>query len=150
VRPEERTKKEIDMKVFISAVLMFLWVSPAAAGLEGSVLINQARALAGGISPGDTPGFPITISQAGTYALVSNLVPTNDNVNVIEINTSDGVTLDLNRFSILGGGTCTFDVVDFNVTSCTNTGTGNGIYSLNNSITIRNGSILGMGTWGST
>jgi parallel beta-helix repeat protein len=33
------------------------------------VSINQQAALAGNVSPGDAPGFPVTISQSGTYVL---------------------------------------------------------------------------------
>jgi Right handed beta helix region len=73
---------------------------------DGVVLINQAAALAGGITPGDTPGFPVTISRAGTYRLTSNLVvddPTQDAILV----TVYKVTLDLNGFTIKGPGTGT-------------------------------------------
>ena len=36
--------------------------------------ITQARVNNGSISPGDTPGFPGTISQPGSYILMTNLV----------------------------------------------------------------------------
>ena len=64
-------------------------------------VINQARALVGGVTPGDAPGFPVTISQPGSYRLASNLlVPAG--TNGIEISASN-VTLDLNGFTIAGG-----------------------------------------------
>lgn len=65
-----------------------------------AVAINQTNAMQGNITPGDTPGFPITISKPGSYLLTSNLrVP--DNVeHAIEIVTAD-VTLDLGGFSII-------------------------------------------------
>jgi parallel beta-helix repeat protein len=75
-----------------------------AGAVDGVIEINQARASKGGITPGDTPGFPITIST-GTFSaepmsfkLTGPLsISTTDNV--IEI-TSPHVTLDLNGFSI--------------------------------------------------
>src|SRR5688572_26812572 len=67
---------------------------------DGVVLINQNRAVNGGVTPGDAPGFPITISRPGSYRLASNL---NASGLVIEI-VADGVSLDLNGFSIIGPG----------------------------------------------
>jgi hypothetical protein len=50
-----------------SAVLL---ATPAAA-VDGEVLINQAAVNAGGITPGDDPGFPATLSRRGKYKLAS-------------------------------------------------------------------------------
>jgi hypothetical protein len=124
-------------------LLATLWVTPALAD-TGKTLINQARALAGGVTPGDAPGFPITISVSGVYQLASSLVPTDQNVNVIEITVSN-VAIDMNSFAILGGGTCTIGGSGW-VTGCTNTGTGNGIVSDQSNIGIADGLILGMGS----
>jgi hypothetical protein len=69
---------------------------------DGVVLIDQNRALAGGITPGDAPGFPVTISLPGSYKLSGNLtLPANTDGIVI---AADGVTIDLNGFTITGGG----------------------------------------------
>jgi hypothetical protein len=66
--------------------------------VDGVVLIDQNRALAGGVTSGDTPGYPITINQPGSYRLAGNLtVPLN--VNGILISAND-ITLDLNGFKI--------------------------------------------------
>ena len=60
--------------------------------------INQAQAMAGGITPGDTPGFPVRITVPGSYELTSNLeVPAGKAG--IEIIASH-VTLNLNGFLI--------------------------------------------------
>lgn len=68
------------------------------------VTIDQNRAMAGGITPGDTPGFPISITQPGSYKLMSNLtVPAN--TNGIEISV-DNVTIDLNGFTLSGPVNC--------------------------------------------
>lgn len=47
--------------------------------------------------------FPITISQSGSYKLTSNITCTTEDVDAIDITTSD-VTLDLNGFTISGPG----------------------------------------------
>jgi hypothetical protein len=86
----------------LAALCLFLVpVLPAAAlAVDGVIEINQARALAGGISAGDAPGFPVTLSARGKYQLTSNLdVP---GVGGILI-TATAVTVDLNGFTI----TCT-------------------------------------------
>jgi hypothetical protein len=133
-------------KSIAMALAVFFYAAPTLAS-EGKVLINQARAEAGSVTAGDAAGFPISINVSGSYKLMSNLVPPNGNVNVIEINANN-VILDMNDFVIQGGGTCTLDVVNLWVTSCTNTGTGNGIVSNYSNIAIINGSIQGMGTLG--
>src|SRR5215468_1094227 len=75
-----------------------------ARAVDGVIEINQARAIKGGITPGDTPGFPITIS-----ADVSSSGPTSFRLTgplfnsttdtVIQI-ISPHVTVDLNGFTI--------------------------------------------------
>src|SRR6266436_5075236 len=91
------------------------WLAPALllAGLscnmyavDGIVLIDQNRALAGNVTPGDTPGFPVTISLSGSYRLSGNFTVPNANTTAILI-TAHNVTIDLNGFSILGPTVCT-------------------------------------------
>jgi hypothetical protein len=43
-------------------------LSSSVYAVDGVVLIDQAHALAGNITPGDTPGFPVTISLPGAIA----------------------------------------------------------------------------------
>jgi hypothetical protein len=70
------------------------------------VRINQLRALHGGVTPGDGPGFPVTISRSGSYELTSNLkLPTTTGTVGIEI-TTENVEIDLNGFSIIGPRVC--------------------------------------------
>jgi hypothetical protein len=71
--------------------------APPAAAVDGVIEINQAGALAG--TPDGTPGFPVTISEPGSYHLTSNLeVPaTRDGFSI----TGSDVSLDLNGFRIL-------------------------------------------------
>lgn len=113
----------------------------------GPVEITQAKALNGNVTPGDTAGFPITISAPGSYKLMGNLTVLDLNTTAIVITASD-VTLDLNGFAILGPQACT----GFPFPSCT-PGTGDGIsiatpnpgYS---NIAIQNGTVRGMGRHG--
>jgi parallel beta-helix repeat protein len=71
-----------------------------ALAVDGVIEINQARALQGGVTPGDTPGFPVTIDTPGSYRLTGNLtLPGGADAILI---TTDHVTLDLNGFAILG------------------------------------------------
>jgi hypothetical protein len=104
--------------------------------------INQNLALAGNVTPGDTPGFPVTLSQPGSYKLTSNLfVPSGVSGVVI---TAPDVTLDLNGFSIVGAVTCTQNTTTLVVT-CTGQSApydGYGVLTTFGSI-IKNGTVKG-------
>jgi hypothetical protein len=81
------------------AYLAVALVPLTSSAVDGVFLIDQNRALAGSVTPGDTPGFPIVISQPGSYRLSGSLtVPAA--VNAIMI-TVPNVTLDLNGFAIV-------------------------------------------------
>ncbi len=112
---------------------------------NGVVLIDQVRAKAGGVSPGDTAGFPVTISRAGSYRLMGNLDVSGEanpqNVTAIAI-TADNVTLDLNGFAILG------PVSGCPAACSPGGGSGSGISSDNDRIKVMNGTIAGMGYYG--
>lgn len=97
-----------------------------------------------GCFPGDSSGFPITITNSGSYQLTSNIVVTSTTDNVIEIN-ADNVTLDLNGFSIIGPRTCTGDNATL---ACTNSGmTAHGISAIaRKNIVVRNGIVQGFDT----
>jgi hypothetical protein len=114
-----------------------------AGGGDGVISIDQARAEAGNVTQGDTPGFPVTISQPGSYRLAGNLVVGSPNTTAIEV-TADNVTLDLNGFSIIGATSCSGEP-----TVCYPSGTGDGVrYSPANrkaGLSVRNGTIRGMG-----
>ena len=99
-------------------VLALAAVSPAAVwAVDGVVLIDQNRAISGSVTPGDTPGFPVSINSPGIYKLASNLVVPNENTTAILVNV-DNVTIDLNGFAILGPNVCATD--GFNpATPCT-------------------------------
>jgi parallel beta-helix repeat protein len=81
----------------LAAASLALAVFPAGA-VDGEILINQAKVNAGGVTPGDSAGFPATLSRPGRYKLTGNLaVPAN--LNGIEVTAND-VTIDLNGFTI--------------------------------------------------
>jgi len=93
--------------------LMLTALSGSVFAVDGIILIDQNRALAGGVTPGDLAGFPVTITQPGSYRLASPLnVPTGQNG--IEI-TVPGVTLDLNGFSITTPDVTTFPPFFFGI-----------------------------------
>lgn len=128
-------------------LLSFLCAVSSAFAVDGVVLIDQARAMAGNVTPGDTPGFPITITQKGSYRLSGNLSVSDANTTAMEIR-SDFVTIDMNGFSITGPADCSSR-------PCTPRGTGRGIQAGDEpsrrsyfNIVIRNGTIQGMGATG--
>ncbi len=84
------------------ATAALVWLAGSAVADEGLTEINQARALAGGITTSDNPGFPITLVP-GNYRLTSDLQP--GGVLLFLGNTSNDVKIDLNGFTIDGGGT---------------------------------------------
>lgn len=87
------------MKTVLTALVFAL---AAATSAQAQVVnINQAKAQAGNVTPGDAPGFPITISQPGLYRLTGNLAIGDPGTTAILI-TSPRVTLDLNGFAIQG------------------------------------------------
>src|SRR5437868_1328427 len=108
-----------------------LTLSATTQAVDGVKLIDMAAAAAGGVTPGDEPGFPVTISRRGSYRLASDLnVP--PNTTAIEITIAD-VTLDLNGFVIR--------VLRGRVVPTT----GYGVFADPGSVTVMNGTITGMG-----
>lgn len=106
--------------------------------VDGVVLINQASVMAAG-------GFPYQITQPGSYRLSSNLLVPSGASGII-IN-ADNVTLDLNGFSIIGPGVCLGGQFP---APCPGFGDTFifGVFSGNDNITVRNGSITGMTDFG--
>ena len=111
---------------WLAAALVMAGFSCNLYAVDGIILIDQNRALAGSVTPGDTPGFPVTISQSGSYRLAGNLTVPDANTTAISI-TADNVTIDLNGFSIIGPTVCTPASASAPVTSCSPTGTGVGV-----------------------
>ena len=54
-------------------ILLGLGLATPALAVDGVIEINQARAMAGGITAGDNPGFPVNLTESGSYRLTSDL-----------------------------------------------------------------------------
>lgn len=138
------------------AVALTLVVPAPVLGDDGAVEINQALALAGGVTPGDGAGFPVTLSAPGRYFLSSDLDLTSltvpENASAINV-TADHVEIDLRGFSLVGASVCTGmgNGVGPNGIQCTLSGSGVGVdgSAVSASHTrIRNGRVTGMGSRG--
>jgi hypothetical protein len=131
-------------------LIMIVMPSPAYAA-DGVLEINQACAVNGGCFDGDTAGFPVTISQPGSYRLTGNLTLSSADDTGILLAANDGdVTVDLNGFSIRGVTVCT----GVPVTSCEpvaqplvnlGIGIGRSLGPGHANVTVKNGTIRGMG-----
>ncbi len=104
---------------------LFLAAPLPSTAVDGVIQINQDKALAGGVNFFDAAGFPISISEPGSYRLTGSLVSDSTTANAIEISAS-GVTLDLNGYTINGPG---------------NLGSANGISSTQAGVRIINGTV---------
>ncbi len=97
---------------------------------DGVVEINQTKALQGGVTPGDAPGFPVSINQAGSYRLTSNLaVPSG--LDGVAISGAD-VSLDLGGFALEGPYAC-----------CASGGSGAGVRATGNRTRVAHGTVAG-------
>jgi len=86
-------------------VLAACTLAPAAAQAgDGRIELDDARALAGGITPADTAGYPVSLSQRGSYVLTSDLRPPAATTAILV--TSPDVTIDLNGFALRGSFVC--------------------------------------------
>lgn len=136
-------KSDIAQTRWLAACAILTALALPSYAVDGIVLINQNVALAGNVTPGDGPGFPVTIAAPGSYKLSGNLTVPDANTTAIEI-SADNVTLDLNGFSIIGPAVCS----GAPVTSCSPTGTGIGINTgAAFGVAILNGVIRGMGSF---
>ena len=50
-----------------------LLIPMTAFAVDGVFEINQVKAEAGGVSPGDTAGFPVHLNQEGSYRLTGDI-----------------------------------------------------------------------------
>ena len=111
-----------------SLLALFALAPNVPAHAAGEILITHAKALVGNVTPGDTPGYPVSLTRPGSYELASNLFVAAGKIG-IQV-TSANVTIDLNGFTMQGSGVATYGIQG----------------SLNratNSATIKNGTITG-------
>lgn len=133
------TKSAGAHKMVLTAAVMLTVAGSAYAQRpdDGVRLITQQLADRGKVTTDDAPGFPVTISEAGSFRLGSNLIVPDADTTAIDI-TAPNVVVDLNGFTILGPGT---------------PGSGVGIYALFQGVTgnvtrVLNGVVDGMGDAG--
>lgn len=87
--------------------LAALFAATGADASDGRTEISQADALAGDVTPGDEPGFPVRLTRAGSYVLTGDLVVEPGAAGLVV--EADRVSIDLNGFRILGSVTCEDD-----------------------------------------
>lgn len=127
--------------LFLALVVTAFGANAASAAV---VLIDQKAAATGKITAGDAPGFPITISEPGSYRLNGNLIVTEAGITVIEVTAND-VTIDLAGFSISGPNTCAGTPV-----VCAMSGSGIGVKAVSDTgpspenVRVMNGTVRGM------
>ena len=109
------------------AALALLLAGPAAAAVT---IITQQKALAGNVTPGDDPGFPVELTRRGAYRLDTDLAVPAGTFG-IQIK-SQFVDIDMNGFTLFG----------WNAAG-TNRAAKNGIYSTYGVGSIRGGYISG-------
>jgi hypothetical protein len=117
-------------------------------GAFAQATLDHAKAMAGGVTPGDTPGYPVTLSASGHYVLTGNLAVPAGTAGIVI--TSPHVTLDLNGFSVAGPVSCTQDSYTLAVTcNAASDYTITGIQANElHDIVIRNGSVRGFAGYG--
>jgi hypothetical protein len=124
----------------VSVVLPLLLAAAAAArASDGRVELNHARATAGGITPGDTPGYPVTLSASGSYVLTGNLTPPASTGGLVV--TAPDVSVDLNGFAVRGPFTCAPG-------NCPSDPTGDpyGVSATQDGFTLTDGTVAGFGS----
>ncbi len=135
-------KHFINNQLVAAGLLAATVFAPAVHAVDGVLEISAACAIFGCVN-GDTSGFPVSITESGSYRLTSNLSTTDPNATLIEV-TTDNVSIDLNGFILSGPAVCTGNPI-----SCTSSGTGNGIDAgSQDNIIVRNGTVRGMGDAG--
>ena len=125
------------------SILIFLLLLLAAPALatDGVLEINQTCAVQTGCFAGDTAGFPVTITQSGSYALTSNLDLSAEGVNVSGVAVSTpAVTIDLRGFQIAGPTSCSGSGPSI---SCSPSSTGVGSAGVQFTINARAGVVQG-------
>lgn len=126
--------------------IVFIIFTCSATASDGVIEINHTCATQTGCFPGDSPGYPVTITTGSTsYVLTSKLVIPNAVTSGIQI-TTNNVSIDLNQFAVILS-FCDNGSTD-DCTPLAGTGVGvqsTGIYYGNS---VKDGSIIGMGLSG--
>lgn len=124
-------------------VVAALSVAAPGRASDGVLQINQACATNGGCFPGDSPGFPVTITQPGSYRLTGNLTVAALNTDAVDVTVS-GVTVDLGGFTLQGPVTCSGSGSSINCAPSETSGSGVSITSSEPGVvSVRHGVIRG-------
>ncbi|MBY0401960.1 right-handed parallel beta-helix repeat-containing protein [Myxococcota bacterium] len=108
--PQSPTRKRTSARsllrtvLFVPAVLLTLGAAPVIAS-DGTLEINETCAVQTGCFAGDAAGYPVTITQPGSYRLTGNLAQPSAATAVLRVQAND-VTIDLGGFEIAGTQTC--------------------------------------------
>jgi hypothetical protein len=133
------------MRPILTLLFLVALATPALA-VDGVLEINQTCAVQTGCFAGDTAGFPVTLTTAGSYRLTSNLTVPDENTGGILVSASS-ISIDLNGFEIVRSG-CE-GVIAANCTPTTGSGWGVAFGSpYVRGVSVKNGSITGMGSYG--
>ncbi len=128
----------------IGAILLAL--ANTSMAVDGVIEINPA-CVPVGCFPGDPAGFPVTITESGSYRLTGNLVLPDENTTAIVYSAAD-VSIDFNGFAIRGVTECQQNPSTLLV-GCAQAGSGRGIEALDTlystSLRVSNGTIHGTG-----
>ena len=84
----------------LSAACGILAALPAIAA-DGQIVITDAKAQAGNVTPGDSSGYPVTLTLRGSYILGSNLNPGAGKDGIVA--AAPDIAIDLNGFTMSGG-----------------------------------------------
>lgn len=132
--------------------LATLAVGLPAQAVDGVIEINHAAAVAGGVTSGDTPGYPVTLTAGASYRLTSDLRTSDGNTPIIEgvvpqifgFNNSNGaIRLDLNGFNVR----CFVGGIAPVGASCDGSAIGIDFSAIQGAV-IENGTVRGMGSDG--
>lgn len=123
----------------------------AASTVQAQTMIDQAAAMAGNVTPGDSPGFPVTISKPGNYKLASDLdVPALTRGVLVQ---APDVTLDLNGYTIRSTVSC-YQLLSLLNVLCNSAlvARADGVYANTGddgaNLTVRNGTVRGFANHG--
>jgi hypothetical protein len=141
-----RRRRHVTTAAGVLMMVAFL-IAPVARAADGVAEISEACAALTGCFSGDAAGYPVTIdgSAGGSYRLTSNLIMPDENTDGIVVSSSD-IGIDLNNFAIIGIA-CLGAITDCTPAS----GLGSGVErtsSLVRGVSVKNGSITGMGLYG--
>jgi hypothetical protein len=88
------------MRCFLAVSLLLAVSLPSSAASAAVVLITQAKAIQGGVTEGDAPGFPVTLNDPGAYRLETNLTVPAGAIGITV--RSHYVDIDMNGFRLYG------------------------------------------------